>query len=75
MNSALKAHFGRAPGLGFGRTAADFVQIEPIGGPPKRSRTSLGESAEAAVIEADVRVIDIAIDRVGHRIADVGFAQ
>src|SRR5262249_481199 len=70
MNPTLKAHL-RGTGLRrFDRAPRNLFKIEIVRRSPQIGRsTTFGERAEAAVIEADVGVVDIPIDDVGHRLA------
>src|SRR5207248_360083 len=67
MNPALKTHFGRAALPGFARTPDDLVKRNEIRGSAQiRGQFSFRERAEAAAEVADVRVLDVSRDDVGH---------
>src|SRR6185312_16610311 len=67
VNPALEANFRRTGGSGFGCAARYFVEVEIVGGPTQVGPTAaLGEGAEATMVEADVGVVDVPVDDVGH---------
>src|SRR3546814_3982567 len=66
MNPTLQANFGCPAFHRFRRAAADLIQIEAICRSAHVTGAAFGKSAKAATIEADVRVIDVAIDDIGH---------
>src|ERR1022692_2431374 len=70
MDAALQTYLGRTRGRRLERAVRHFVEFEIV----SRAAQILGpaafrERAETAVIQTDVRVVDIAIDDVGNRIA------
>src|SRR6202050_1776715 len=76
MNAALQAHFSRPCLPRLARTLRNHFQLEPVGRPAQLSGAApLGEGAESAVIQADVGVVDVAVDDVGDLLAHRGAAQ
>ena len=69
VNAALQAHFGRAAFHRFGSAASDFGFVDQIGGTAHILVATLGKGAEAAFIEADIGVVDVAIDDVGDGVS------
>src|SRR6185437_9130941 len=66
MDAALQADFGGAAIPSLRRPPRDLLQIQQVAGAAQRPRAALRERAEAAVIETDVGVIDVAVDHVGE---------
>ena len=76
VDAALQAHLGRALGHRFARTLGDFLEVEIVGFVAKaRLAAGLGKGAERAGVRADVGVVDVAIDDVGHLVAHRRCAQ
>src|SRR5688572_16950345 len=70
MDAALQANLGRPPLPGLPGPHPDFVEREQVAGSAQAPRAAtLREGAEAAVISADVRVVDVAIDDITHAVA------
>src|SRR5580765_2560636 len=70
MDSALQADLGRAALPGLLAAAHDlFVRHEVRRAAQVRRQLSLREGAEPAAEVADVRVLDVARDNVGHLVA------
>ncbi len=69
MDAALQADFGGAACGGFARAAGDFAMVEIVAAcrAERRRRVAFGERAEAAFVEADIGVIDVAVDDIAHR--------
>src|ERR1022692_1667184 len=70
MDAALQTYLGRTRGRRLERSVRHFVEFEIV----SRAAQIFGpaafrERAETAVVQTDVRVVDIAIDDVGDRIA------
>ena len=56
---------------GFDGAPGHVLEFERVGGSAQiPGASTFGERAEAAVVQTDVGVVDVAIDDVGHRIAD-----
>src|SRR3546814_5395323 len=71
MDAALHAVFRGAAFPGFAHAAADFVVVDEVGCAAQvLVRATLRECAEAALVQADVRVVDVANDRVADGVAD-----
>ena len=70
MDAPLQADFGGAAIPCFGRAPSNLGIVEPVGGAAHRLRTALRKGAEAAFVEADIGVVDVAIDGIGQRVAD-----
>ena len=75
MDAPLQADFGRAAIPGFRRAPSDLGIVEPVGGAAHRLRTALGKGAEAAFVEADIGVVDVAVDGIGQSVADILLPQ
>src|SRR3546814_15045734 len=70
MNAALQADLGRTPISGLRGAPPHLLEIEHIGWTAQVLRRPFRKGAEAAFVKADIGVIDIAVDDVGHRIAN-----
>ncbi len=71
MDASLHAHLRAAPVPGFAHAALDFIEVDQIRRAPQvLVRSAFGERAEAALVQANVRVVDVADDGVTHRVAD-----
>ena len=67
MDAALHADFGRAALVGLAHPPGDLAMVEIVGRPAQAvAQLALGERAEPARERADVRVVDVAVDHVGH---------
>src|SRR6202011_3149711 len=76
MDAALQTDFGGAGRACFDGAPRDLVDVEYVSRSAQILRaTAFGKSAEAALVAADVRVIDVAVDHVGHGIAAYLTAQ
>src|SRR3546814_3231042 len=75
MNAALQADLGRTPISGLRGAPPHLLEIEHIGWTAQVLRRPFRKGAEAAFVKADIGVIDIAVDDVGHRIATIGSAS
>jgi len=70
MDAALQADLGGAAVPGLFAAADDLVERDEVGRPAEVGRQlPLGERAEPAAEVADVRVVDVAGDDVGDRVA------
>ena len=69
MNAALEAHFRRAAIPGFRGPPADFGKVEPVSRTAHGPGTALGKRAEAASVEADIGIINVAVDSIRQRVA------
>src|SRR3546814_18459953 len=67
MNAALQADLGRTPISGLRGAPTHLLEIEHIGWTAQVLRRPFRKGAEAAFVTADIGVIDIAVDDVGHR--------
>ncbi len=76
MNAALQADLGGALRPGLLDAPGDLGQRQVVG-PVARAGLGggLGEGAEAAAVGADVGVVDVAVDHVGHGLAASAPAQ
>ena len=75
-DSALKTDLRRAARPGLLHSPGDLAKIEIIGLVPMPEIVPpLGESTKFASVSADVRVVDVAVDDIGHAIADAGLSQ
>ncbi len=71
MDAALQADFGCACGGGFYGATRYFPEVEVVSGAAQiRGAASFRERTKATVIQADVGVIDVAVDDIGDRVAD-----
>ena len=76
LDAALQAHLGGAARPGFRRARRDLGHVEIVGLVAMAEVVpALGEGAELAAVGADVGVVDVAIDDVGHGVADALGAQ
>src|SRR3546814_19465411 len=67
MDAALHADFRAAAFRGFAHAAADFVVVDEVGFAAQvLVRATLRECAAAALVQADVRVVDVANDSVAR---------
>src|SRR5262249_23037823 len=70
MDAALETHLGGAALPRFLAAPDDFVHVEVVGAAAQiLSELALGEGAELAAEIADVGVVDVAGDDVGHGVA------
>ena len=69
VDAALQTHLGRIALDRLGRAAAHFLQVQAIGRSALGLGAALGEGAEAAFVETDVGVVDVAVDDETHRFA------
>ena len=70
VDAALQADFGGAARPGFRRAPLDFLQAEIVGFAAQiGGEFALGEGAELATEVADIGVVDVACDDVGHGVA------
>src|SRR5262245_40430575 len=76
IDAALPADFGRAAvpcGL---HAARDLLRRESVGRPAKRfTDLALGEGAEVASVDTDIRIVDVAVDDIAHRATTRRFTQ
>ncbi len=70
VDAALDAHLGGAARPRFAGASGDLVQGEIVGPAAQvLAQPALGEGAEAALIDAEVGIGDVAVDDVAHRLA------
>jgi hypothetical protein len=70
MDAALQAYLGGAGPARLHRAPRDLLEVEKIGRPAQVVRAAaLGEGAEAALIAADVGVVDVAVDDEANGVA------
>ena len=76
VNATLHAHFSRAALPGFAHASGDLRQLNHVGLAAQFFvGFAFGKCAEAAVVKADVGVVNVARDHVTHRVTNRGFAQ
>src|SRR5579859_684117 len=70
MNPALQTHLRGAHGRRLTRAPCNLSEVQIVGGPTQiRVAAALGERTEPAMIEADVGVVNVAVDDVSHGVA------
>ncbi len=71
----MQADFRRTTRPGLHGAAGDFLEIDFIGRATLRFGAAFGEGAEPAFIEADIGIVDVAVDDVSYRVVGNTRAQ
>lgn len=70
MDAALKAHLGRTARNSFSGAVPHLGEVKLVGWPTRCLAAAFGKGAKAAFIEADICVVDVAVDDVADDVSD-----